>query len=37
MWTARPQTVSKDENKTWHKLVKAYRDETGEGYIEHKL
>ena len=33
MWTARRQTVSKDENKTWYELVKAYRDETGEGVI----
>jgi len=31
--TARPQTVSRDENKTWYELVKAFRDETGEGVI----
>jgi carbamoyltransferase len=31
--TARPQTVSKDENKTWYELIKAFRDETGEGVI----
>jgi len=31
--TARPQTVSKDENKTWYELIKAFKDETGEGII----
>jgi carbamoyltransferase len=31
--TARPQTVSRDENKTWYELIKAFRDETGEGVI----
>ena len=31
--TARPQTVSKEENKTWYELIKAFKDETGEGII----
>jgi len=31
--TARPQTVSKDENRTWYELIKAFKDETGEGII----
>jgi len=31
--TARPQTVSKDENKTWYELIKAFKDVTGEGII----
>jgi carbamoyltransferase len=31
--TARPQTVSRDENKTWYELIKAFKDETGEGII----
>jgi len=31
--TARPQTVNKDENKTWYELIKAFKDETGEGII----
>ena len=31
--TARPQTVSKDENKTWYELIKAFKDITGEGII----
>jgi len=24
--TARPQTVSRDENKTWYELIKAFKD-----------
>ncbi|MFB6469719.1 MAG: carbamoyltransferase [Vulcanisaeta sp. AZ3] len=31
--TARPQTVARDQNKTWYELIKAFRDETGEGII----
>jgi len=31
--TARPQTVNKDENGTWYELIKAFKDETGEGII----
>jgi len=31
--TARPQTVSKDENRTWYELIKAFKDVTGEGII----
>jgi carbamoyltransferase len=31
--TARPQTVSRDENKTWYELIKAFKDVTGEGII----
>jgi len=31
--TARPQTVSRDENRTWYELIKAFKDETGEGII----
>jgi carbamoyltransferase len=31
--TARPQTVSRDENKTWYELIKAFKDITGEGII----
>jgi len=31
--TARPQTVSKEENKTWYELIKAFKDVTGEGII----
>ena len=31
--TARPQTVSKDENKTWYELIKAFKDITNEGII----
>jgi len=31
--TARPQTVSRDENKTWYELIKAFKDTTGEGII----
>ena len=31
--TARPQTVNKDENKTWYELIKAFKDVTGEGII----
>jgi len=31
--TARPQTVNKEENKTWYELIKAFKDETGEGII----
>jgi len=31
--TARPQTVNKDENRTWYELIKAFKDETGEGII----
>jgi carbamoyltransferase len=31
--TARPQTVNKDENKTWYELIKAFKDITGEGII----
>jgi carbamoyltransferase len=29
--TARPQTVSRDENKTWYELIKAFKDVAGEG------
>jgi len=36
--TARPQTVNKETNKTWYELIKAFKDETGEGIIiEHEL
>ena len=31
--TARPQTVNKDENKTWYELIKAFKDVAGEGII----
>jgi len=31
--TARPQTVNKDENKTWYEFIKAFKDVTGEGII----
>jgi len=31
--TARPQTVTMDQNKTWYELIKAFKDETGEGII----
>jgi carbamoyltransferase len=31
--TARPQTVSRDENRTWYELIKAFKDVTGEGII----
>ncbi|MFP3202684.1 MAG: carbamoyltransferase C-terminal domain-containing protein [Sulfolobus sp.] len=31
--TARPQTVNKETNKTWYELIKAFKDETGEGII----
>jgi carbamoyltransferase len=31
--TARPQTVSREENRTWYELIKAFKDETGEGII----
>jgi len=31
--TARPQTVNKEENRTWYELIKAFKDETGEGII----
>jgi carbamoyltransferase len=31
--TARPQTVNKDENRTWYELIKAFKDVTGEGII----
>jgi len=31
--TARPQTVSKEENRTWYELIKAFKDVTGEGII----
>jgi len=31
--TARPQTVSRDENKTWYELIKAFKDITNEGII----
>jgi carbamoyltransferase len=31
--TARPQTVNKEENKTWYELIKSFKDITGEGII----
>ena len=31
--TARPQTVTKDQNKTWYDLIKAFKDIKGEGLI----
>jgi Predicted carbamoyl transferase, NodU family len=31
--TARPQTVNRDQNRTWYELIKAFKDETGEGII----
>ena len=31
--TARPQTVNKETNRTWYELIKAFKDETGEGII----
>jgi len=31
--TARPQTVNKDQNRTWYELIKTFKDETGEGII----
>jgi carbamoyltransferase len=31
--TARPQTVTRDQNKTWYELIKAFKDMTGEGII----
>jgi len=31
--TARQQTASKDENKTWYELIKAFKGIIGEGII----
>ncbi|MCQ4366728.1 MAG: carbamoyltransferase [Sulfolobales archaeon] len=31
--TARPQTVTRDQNRTWYELIKAFKDETGERII----
>jgi len=31
--TARPQTVTRDVNKTWYDLIKAFKDLKGEGLI----
>jgi predicted NodU family carbamoyl transferase len=31
--TARPQTINKEGNKTWYELIKAFKDETGEGIV----
>jgi carbamoyltransferase len=31
--TSRPQTVTRDQNRTWYELIKAFKDETGEGII----
>ena len=31
--TARPQTITRDQNKTWYDLVKAFKDIKGEGLI----
>ncbi|WP_016731528.1 carbamoyltransferase family protein [Saccharolobus islandicus] len=31
--TARPQTVTRDQNKTWYDLIKAFKDLKGEGLI----
>ena len=31
--TARPQTVTRDQNKTWYNLIKAFKDIKGEGLI----
>jgi Predicted carbamoyl transferase, NodU family len=31
--TARPQTVTRDQNRNWYDLIKAFKDETGEGII----
>ena len=31
--TARPQTVTRDQNKTWYDLIKAFKDIKGEGLI----
>jgi carbamoyltransferase len=31
--TARPQTVTRDQNKTWYDLIKAFKEFTGEGIV----
>jgi carbamoyltransferase len=31
--TARPQTVNKEQNKTWYQMIKAFGEETGENLI----
>ena len=31
--TARPQTVTREQNKTWYDLIKAFKDIKGEGLI----
>ena len=31
--TARPQTVTRDQNRTWYDLIKAFKDIKGEGLI----
>jgi carbamoyltransferase len=31
--TARPQTVTKDQNKTWYELIRAFKDLKGEGLV----
>ena len=31
--TARPQTVTRDQNKTWYDLIRAFKDIKGEGLI----
>ncbi|QIW24508.1 carbamoyltransferase [Sulfolobus sp. S-194] len=32
-FTARPQTVTKDQNRTWYDLIKGFKDLKGEGLI----
>ena len=31
--TARPQTVTRDQNRTWYDLIRAFKEMTGEGII----
>ncbi len=31
--TARPQTVTRDQNRTWYDLIKAFKDLKGEGLV----
>ena len=31
--TARPQTVTRDQNRTWYDLIRAFKEITGEGII----
>ena len=31
--TARPQTVTRDQNRTWYDMIKAFKEVTGEGIV----